>query len=94
MGEWSLHDDKVIFITGAARGIGAATAIELARHGARPVLADVDDSQSVDGGSAPRSSGRRTGDGGRVPRRDPGAGRGGASVSERVAEQLVRASAG
>jgi NAD(P)-dependent dehydrogenase (short-subunit alcohol dehydrogenase family) len=34
--------DKVILITGAARGIGAATAIDLARRGARPVLADLD----------------------------------------------------
>jgi NAD(P)-dependent dehydrogenase (short-subunit alcohol dehydrogenase family) len=41
MGDWSLND-KVILITGGARGIGAATARELARRGARPVLADLD----------------------------------------------------
>lgn len=41
MSEWSLHD-KVFLITGGARGLGAATAAELARRGARPVLADMD----------------------------------------------------
>jgi NAD(P)-dependent dehydrogenase (short-subunit alcohol dehydrogenase family) len=41
MGDWSLQD-KVVLITGGARGIGAACARELARHGAVPVLADLD----------------------------------------------------
>jgi len=41
MAQWSLNG-KVIFITGAGRGIGAATAAELARRGALPVLSDID----------------------------------------------------
>ena len=41
MAAWSLAD-RVILITGGARGIGAATARELARRGARPALADLD----------------------------------------------------
>jgi NAD(P)-dependent dehydrogenase (short-subunit alcohol dehydrogenase family) len=39
---WALSD-KVILITGGARGIGLAAARELARRGAVPVLADVDE---------------------------------------------------
>src|SRR5579885_312376 len=45
--EWSLQD-KVVFITGGARGIGAAVAAELARRGAVPVLADVDKAALAD----------------------------------------------
>lgn len=41
MSTWSLSE-KVFLITGGARGIGAATAAELSRRGARPVLADLD----------------------------------------------------
>src|SRR5215467_13424259 len=35
-------DGRVAFVTGAARGIGAATALRLAEDGARVVLADID----------------------------------------------------
>jgi NAD(P)-dependent dehydrogenase (short-subunit alcohol dehydrogenase family) len=38
-------DDKAILITGAASGIGRATAIEAAAEGARLLLADVNDEQ-------------------------------------------------
>jgi NAD(P)-dependent dehydrogenase (short-subunit alcohol dehydrogenase family) len=34
--------DKVVFITGACRGLGAATATALTRRGAGVVLADID----------------------------------------------------
>jgi len=36
-------DGKVAFITGAGRGIGAATALRMAEEGARVAIADVDD---------------------------------------------------
>jgi NAD(P)-dependent dehydrogenase (short-subunit alcohol dehydrogenase family) len=41
MSAWSLNE-KVVLITGGARGIGAATAVKLLERGATPVLADLD----------------------------------------------------
>ena len=35
-------DGRVAFVTGAGRGIGAATALRLAEDGANVVLADID----------------------------------------------------
>jgi 3-oxoacyl-[acyl-carrier protein] reductase len=35
-------DDRVAFVTGAGRGIGAATALRLAEDGAQVILADID----------------------------------------------------
>ena len=35
-------EDRVAFVTGAGRGIGAATALRMAEEGARVVLADID----------------------------------------------------
>lgn len=48
---WNLQD-KVVLITGGARGIGAAVAAELARRGAVPVLADIDKAALADTAAA------------------------------------------
>jgi len=40
-----LLDDKVAIVTGAASGIGRATALAYAREGARVVVADLDEEQ-------------------------------------------------
>ena len=49
--------DKVVFITGAGRGLGAATATTLTRRGARVVLADIDPA-AAQGVAATLPSGR------------------------------------
>ena len=57
MKRYSLSD-KVVLITGAGRGLGAATAAALNRRGARVVLADIDLSCSAAGcGDAAKRSG-------------------------------------
>jgi NAD(P)-dependent dehydrogenase (short-subunit alcohol dehydrogenase family) len=58
MKRYSLSD-KVVFITGAGRGLGAATAAALTQRGARVVIADIDlaAAQSV-AESLPRGHGR------------------------------------
>lgn len=42
-----LLDDKIILVTGAARGIGAATALTCAREGATVVVCDLNEAQGV-----------------------------------------------
>ena len=39
-------EDKVVLVTGAATGIGRASAIAFAREGARLAIADIDDSEA------------------------------------------------
>jgi NAD(P)-dependent dehydrogenase (short-subunit alcohol dehydrogenase family) len=46
MTRYSLSD-KVVLITGAGRGLGAATATALTQRGARVVIADIDRSKRM-----------------------------------------------
>ncbi|MBF6330271.1 SDR family NAD(P)-dependent oxidoreductase [Nocardia transvalensis] len=53
----NLLEDKVALITGAASGIGAAAAQAFARHGARLVLADINEEKGRELADAVRHSG-------------------------------------
>src|SRR5690348_3535617 len=53
-------DGRVAFLTGAARGIGAATAAKLASEGAAVVVTDMDAGPAEETATSIRSSGART----------------------------------
>ena len=53
-------DGRVALVTGAARGIGAATALRLATEGASVALADLDESQAREAAQQIDASGERT----------------------------------
>ena len=52
-------DGRVAFLTGAARGIGAATAAKLASEGAAVVITDMDAGPAEETASSIRSSGAK-----------------------------------
>ena len=79
-------DGKVVIVTGAAHGIGRATAIEFARHGASVAIADVD----AKVGREIESELNRTGPGGLLVEADVSR----AGACERVVEATVAAFGG
>ena len=76
-------DDRVVIVTGGALGIGAATALEFAREGARVVIADVDKAA----GKAVESQLRELGPGGLFVEADVSQ----ASACRRVVSETVAA---
>ena len=76
-------DGKVVIVTGAAHGIGRATAIEFARHGASVAIADID----VEVGRQLEAELNRTGPGGLLVEADVSK----AGACKRVVDETVAA---
>src|SRR5690242_17602749 len=57
LGSMGRLDGRVAFLTGAARGIGAATAAKLASEGASVVVSDMDEGPAEETANSIRSSG-------------------------------------
>ncbi|MBN9008101.1 MAG: SDR family oxidoreductase [Rhizobiales bacterium] len=66
--------DKVCIVTGAASGIGRATAMLLAQHGAKVVIADVTE-DVIEGGASTAEAMRKVGLAGEFIRTDVGGGK-------------------